>query len=65
MHSGAWELYRAPECIAKVAKQLGVDYAETCMGFEFKKQRAIPVLTGIAVATEFEALVLEVSRDMP
>jgi hypothetical protein len=33
----------------------------TKTGFEFKKQRAIPVLTGIAVAEEFENLVLEVS----
>jgi hypothetical protein len=68
--------------IAKVAKQLGIDYAEACVrrdsvgslryydltcqcsqtGFEFKKQRAIPVLTGIAVATEYEDLVMEVSE---
>jgi xeroderma pigmentosum group C-complementing protein len=30
-------------------------------GFEFKKQRAIPVITGIVVAEEQESIVLEVS----
>ena len=30
-------------------------------GFEFKKQRAIPVITGIVVAAENEAMVLDVS----
>ena len=29
-------------------------------GFEFKKQRAIPVITGIVVASEQEDVVLEV-----
>jgi len=59
-----FDLYSPDKGIAKVAKQLGVDYAETCTGFEFKKQRAIPVLTGIAVAEEYETLVLEVSHPL-
>lgn len=42
----------ADKGIAKVAKQLGISYAEACTGFEFKKQRAIPVITGIVVAQE-------------
>jgi len=40
-------------------KQLRRD-AQT--GFEFKKQRAIPVITGIVVAEENETLVMDVSR---
>ena len=59
--------------IAKVAKAIGISYAEACVslclknaanqqtGFEFKKQRAIPVINGIVVAEENEDLVLEVS----
>ncbi|GHJ87232.1 hypothetical protein NliqN6_3634 [Naganishia liquefaciens] len=45
--------------IAKVAKQLGIPYAEACTGFEFKKQRAIPVITGIVVAQGQEETLME------
>ncbi|EIW67502.1 hypothetical protein TREMEDRAFT_33288, partial [Tremella mesenterica DSM 1558] len=45
--------------IAKVTKQLGISYAEACTGFEFKNQRAIPVITGIVVAEDMESIVLE------
>ncbi|ORX37184.1 hypothetical protein BD324DRAFT_579270 [Kockovaella imperatae] len=45
--------------IAKVAKALTISYAEACTGFEFKKQRAIPVITGIVVAKENERIVLD------
>ncbi|KAL0255850.1 hypothetical protein I308_100659 [Cryptococcus tetragattii IND107] len=45
--------------IAKVAKSLGVSYAEACTGFEFKKQRAVPVIKGIVVAAEKKQEVLE------
>lgn len=41
-----------------MAKQLGISYAEACTGFEFKKQRAIPVITGIVVASENTELVM-------
>ncbi|KAK4687165.1 xeroderma pigmentosum group C-complementing protein, partial [Tremellales sp. Uapishka_1] len=45
--------------IAKIAKGLGISYAEACTGFDFKKQRAIPVITGIVVAQDQEEPVLE------
>ncbi|WVQ65333.1 uncharacterized protein L199_003509 [Kwoniella botswanensis] len=45
--------------IAKVAKTLDISYAEACTGFEFKKQRAIPVINGIVVAKENEELVMD------
>lgn len=41
----------------RICKKLGVDYAEACTGFEFGKQRAVPVLTGVVVAAENEDLV--------
>lgn len=44
---------------ARVCKRLGVDFAEACTGFEFGKQRAVPVLTGIVVAKENEDLVID------
>lgn len=45
--------------IAKVAKGLGVSYAEACTGFEFKKQRAVPIIKGIVVAAEKKQEVLD------
>lgn len=48
--------------IAKVAKQLGISYAEACTGFEFKKQRAIPVITGIVVAEDQTETVMDAYR---
>ena len=48
--------------MARVAKKLGLDYAEAITGFEFKKQRAIPVVTGIVVADGNESLVLDAWR---
>ncbi|WVQ84392.1 hypothetical protein IAT38_006544 [Cryptococcus sp. DSM 104549] len=45
--------------IAKVAKSLEISYAEACTGFEFKKQRAVPIISGIVVAAENEILVME------
>lgn len=44
---------------ARVCKKLGVDFAEACTGFEFGKQRAVPVLTGVVVAAENEELVID------
>ncbi|KAH9841395.1 Rad4-domain-containing protein [Rhodofomes roseus] len=44
---------------AKIARQLGFDYAEAVTGFEFKKRRAFPVITGIVVAAENEGTILE------
>ncbi|GMK53781.1 hypothetical protein CspeluHIS016_0103670 [Cutaneotrichosporon spelunceum] len=45
--------------IAKVAKKLGVSFAEATTSFEFRKQRARPVHTGIVVAADKEEEVLE------
>lgn len=36
-----------------------MSYAEACTGFEFKKQRAIPVITGIVVAEEQSTTVMD------
>ncbi|EPS96506.1 hypothetical protein FOMPIDRAFT_1053153 [Fomitopsis schrenkii] len=44
---------------AKIARQLGFDYAEAVTGFEFKKRRAFPVITGAVVATENAEALLE------
>ncbi|KAH8104624.1 Rad4-domain-containing protein [Cristinia sonorae] len=44
---------------AKIARQLGFDYAEAVTSFEFKKRRAFPVITGIVVAAENEQTILE------
>lgn len=42
----------------KICKRLGIDYAEAVTGFEFGKQRAVPVVTGVVVAKEHEEVVL-------
>ena len=42
---------------AKLCRKLEIDYAEACTGFEFGKQRAVPVLTGVVVADQHEMLV--------
>lgn len=43
----------------KICKRLGIDYAEAVTGFEFGKQRAVPVITGVVVAAEHEDLVID------
>lgn len=43
----------------KICKRLGIDYAEAVTGFEFGKQRAVPVITGVVVAAEHEGLVID------
>jgi xeroderma pigmentosum group C-complementing protein len=47
---------------AKLCKRLQIDFAEACTGFEFGKQRAVPVLTGVVVAKENEAIVRDAWR---
>lgn len=47
---------------AKICKRLGIDFAEACTGFEFGKQRAVPVLSGVVVAEENEAVVRDAWR---
>jgi xeroderma pigmentosum group C-complementing protein len=44
---------------SKICRELHIDYAEACTGFEFKAQRAVPVIEGVIVAEENEGLVLE------
>ncbi|KAL8828147.1 MAG: hypothetical protein Q9170_006730 [Blastenia crenularia] len=44
---------------AKICKRLGIDFAEAVTGFEFGKQRAVPVITGVVVAKENEEMVFE------
>ncbi|GAA5881496.1 hypothetical protein JCM3774_000136 [Rhodotorula dairenensis] len=39
---------------AKCAKELGIDFGEAIMGFEFRQRRALPVISGIVVAQEHE-----------
>ncbi|KAK3651946.1 hypothetical protein LTR22_011876 [Elasticomyces elasticus] len=47
---------------AKICRKLEIDYAEACTGFEFGKQRAVPVLTGVVVAEEHEILLRDAWR---
>lgn len=44
---------------AKICKRLGIDFAEACAGFEFGKQRAVPVIQGVVVAEEHRDLVMD------
>ncbi|KAF1843278.1 Rad4-domain-containing protein [Cucurbitaria berberidis CBS 394.84] len=44
---------------ARICRKLNIDYAEACTGFEFGKQRAVPVLTGVVVAAENEDLLID------
>ena len=43
----------------KICKRLEIDYAEAVTGFEFGNQRAVPVITGVIVATEHEDMVID------
>lgn len=44
---------------ARVCKKLGIEFAEACTGFEFGKQRAVPVLTGVVIAEANEDMVID------
>jgi len=41
----------------KIAKKLGVSYADAVTGFEFRQQRAVPFVEGVIVARENEGVV--------
>ena len=43
----------------RICKRLGIDFAEAVTGFEFGKQRAVPVITGVVVAEEHEHAVTD------
>ncbi|KAI9489463.1 hypothetical protein BDB00DRAFT_770608 [Zychaea mexicana] len=45
--------------IAKIARRLGINYAEAVVDFEFIKRRSVPVTAGIVVAKENKAVLLE------
>ncbi|KAL0097617.1 hypothetical protein J3Q64DRAFT_1807557 [Phycomyces blakesleeanus] len=45
--------------IGKIAKKLGIDYADAVIDFEFAKGRSIPVIKGIVVPEESEEFLLE------
>ncbi|GAN08258.1 rad4-domain-containing protein [Mucor ambiguus] len=45
--------------IAKLAKKLGIDYADAVVDFEFVKMRAVPVMDGIIVAEQEKWVLLE------
>lgn len=45
--------------IAKLAKKLGIDYADAVVDFEFVKMRAVPVTDGIIVTEQEKWVLLE------
>lgn len=44
---------------AKICKRVGIDFAEACIGFEFGKQRAVPIIQGVVVAEDHCDLVMD------
>ena len=42
-----------------ICKKLGIDYAEAVTGFEFGNKMAVPVIEGVVVSKEHEALVID------
>ncbi|KAF9562218.1 hypothetical protein EC968_005376 [Mortierella alpina] len=50
--------------IARVARQLGVDYVEAVTGFEFQSRRSVPVVEGIIVPTESAELVMDAYHEV-
>ena len=53
---------RLPAGVARLARTLGIDYADAVTGFAFRQQRAVPVVDGIVVASENEGLVRDAWR---
>ncbi|KAF9493604.1 Rad4-domain-containing protein [Pleurotus eryngii] len=45
--------------VAKIARRLGLDYAEAVTRFDFKNRRALPVVEGVVIAVENEDVLLE------
>eukprot|EP00475_Leptophrys_vorax_P022033 TRINITY_DN2997_c0_g2_i1.p1 TRINITY_DN2997_c0_g2~~TRINITY_DN2997_c0_g2_i1.p1 ORF type:complete len:460 (+),score=120.00 TRINITY_DN2997_c0_g2_i1:614-1993(+) len=43
--------------VVGIARKLGIDFATAMVGFEMKQRRWVPVLDGIVVCKEFEAIV--------
>ncbi|KAI4955110.1 hypothetical protein J4E91_000966 [Alternaria rosae] len=44
---------------ARICRKLNIDHAEACTGFEFGKQRAVPVITGVVIAQEHEDMLID------
>ncbi|TPX63489.1 hypothetical protein SpCBS45565_g06575 [Spizellomyces sp. 'palustris'] len=44
--------------VGRLAKKLGIDYANAVVGFEFHAGRSTPVINGIVVAEEFEDILI-------
>lgn len=47
-----------------ICRKLEIDFAEAVTGFEFGKQRAVPVIMGVVVAEENEEAVMEAWREI-
>ena len=43
----------------RICKQLGIDYAEAVTGFEFGNKMAVPVITGVVIASENEHALID------
>ncbi|KAG0237639.1 hypothetical protein BGW42_000467 [Actinomortierella wolfii] len=50
--------------IAKIARQLGVDYVEAVTGFDFQSRRSVPVIDGIVVPAESSELVMDAFHEV-
>lgn len=46
--------------IGKIARRLGIDFAEAVVDFEFVRHRSVPVTNGIVIAKENKNILLEV-----
>ncbi|KAI9844833.1 MAG: hypothetical protein M1837_005251 [Sclerophora amabilis] len=44
---------------AKICKKLNISFAEAVVGFEFKSQRAVPLVQGVVVAEDKEQMVMD------
>ncbi|KAI0998129.1 hypothetical protein K3495_g10061 [Podosphaera aphanis] len=45
--------------IPKICKRLGIDFAEAVTGFEFGRRMALPIITGVVVAENYEDAIME------
>ena len=48
--------------VVSICKRLNVSHAEAVVGFEFKSQRAVPLVSGVVVAAENEQMVMDAWR---
>ncbi|GJJ70579.1 xeroderma pigmentosum group C-complementing protein [Entomortierella parvispora] len=50
--------------VARIARQLGVDYVEAVTGFEFQSRRSVPIIQGIIVPTECAEIVMDAYHEV-